>query len=67
MIADTTAEFKVTSWDESEKLDADGGSKVTQASVRMAGVQRRAQPTRGPATIPNATTDPDIARSAESP
>ena len=28
-----TAEFKVTNWDEDETLDADGGSKVTHASV----------------------------------
>ena len=35
MPAHATAEFKVTNWDESAALDADGGSKVTQASVTM--------------------------------
>jgi uncharacterized protein DUF3224 len=31
-----TAEFEVEHWDESQALEADGGSKVTQASVTMA-------------------------------
>jgi hypothetical protein len=31
-----TAEFEVTNWDENQALEADGGSKVTHASVTMA-------------------------------
>ena len=31
-----TAEFEVESWDENPALDGNGGSKVTQASVKMA-------------------------------
>ena len=31
-----TAEFEITNWDESETLNADGGSKVTHASVTRA-------------------------------
>src|SRR5262245_60579458 len=31
----TTAEFKVTNWDESPTLEDDGGPKVTHASVTM--------------------------------
>jgi hypothetical protein len=36
MATSATAEFQVTNWEEEALLEADGGSKVTRASVTMA-------------------------------